>query len=105
MAVHEPAMTPSEDVFNHSQPSREFESRRESRRLPVSRETDATLLELLYDTVGNPSGWPTFLRALTEGGDVRHGGAAVCAFHAGHSRGRTVLGERRHGCQHQGAGE
>jgi DNA-binding CsgD family transcriptional regulator len=63
--MNEPAMMPNVQVFNHSRSSWEFEPRRQSGRLPVSNETDAALVELLYDTVGNPSGWTTFLQALT----------------------------------------
>jgi DNA-binding CsgD family transcriptional regulator len=60
-------MMPNDQAFNHSRSSWEFKPRSQSGRLPVSKETDAALIELLYDTVGNPSGWMTFLQALTAG--------------------------------------
>jgi DNA-binding CsgD family transcriptional regulator/PAS domain-containing protein len=59
-------MRPNHQACNHSRSLWQFESRRQSTRAPASGETEATLLEFLYDTVGNPSGWPTFLQALTQ---------------------------------------
>jgi DNA-binding CsgD family transcriptional regulator/PAS domain-containing protein len=64
--MHESAITSANQAFSHSWSSWQFQPRRQSGRLPVSNETDAALVELLYDTVGNPSGWTTFLQALTE---------------------------------------
>jgi DNA-binding CsgD family transcriptional regulator/PAS domain-containing protein len=40
---------------------------RQTRQKSAPAESDATLLELLYDTVGNPAGWQAFLHALTNG--------------------------------------